>query len=439
RGKAKLDPVTVDDESASILLEEELELVAIGPSSSTEGWNRTHLSYALTHHLVEVCIKLSRAMTFPGVDVTDFQARFYWNRGRTSELSLNHEAILGAPSAAPESDANMLGLVRHAPLLDIINQIGDRLEDDRRLELDTASAIDRLGLAWMALEQLHMPEHGIARHRLLGETIIQGMALLERADCPESSREMAGMYLQGLAREELRQSLECGVPSALSPHQNHSIFGTPSTSPAPFVPEDAAIDTPFLSDEASGPACLDLSAQFFGVLEQIYDHLDYVLAYAPQAQLPAAVFYVWRRLDEPTAHYELEFQRVHGNPRYAALPAAKRAIRPSAYLGTITQFEMFQPAVLWGCHLALQIAEASTASRANNEGRMFAALSVTARRVALMFSLPNRGLNQYLIAIRLTLTVDLVRDTLIIGLLEASASLPEAARLVQLLQSEEGS
>ncbi|GAA5917007.1 hypothetical protein JCM6882_001302 [Rhodosporidiobolus microsporus] len=232
RGKAKLDPVTVDDESASILLEEELELVAIGPSSSTEGWNRTHMSYALTHHLVEAFIKLSHAMTFPGVDVADFQARFYWNRGRTSELSLNHEllslvymgmgaqltdhtAILGAPSATPESEANMLGLVRRAPLLNIINQIGDRLEDDRRLELDTASAIDCLGLAWMALEQLHMPEHGLARHRLLGETIIQGMTLLERADCPESSREAVGMYLQGLAREELRQSLECDIPSAL--------------------------------------------------------------------------------------------------------------------------------------------------------------------------------------------------------------------------------
>ncbi|GAA5890600.1 hypothetical protein JCM6882_002976 [Rhodosporidiobolus microsporus] len=339
RGKAKLDPVTVD-ESASILLEEELELVAIGPSSSTEGWNRTHLSYALTHHLVETCLTVWHTMTFAGVHVLDFRSRSAGERGRTSELSFNdqllslvcmglgaqlteHTAILGTPPSSSAHTYEHLGLCRRAPLLGIIDQITQRLEDDQQLDLDSTAQIDHLGLSWMALEQLHMPD---------------------------------------------------------SPQQRRCIIEIPAAPPALYTPDDTAVGSIFLAGLESHPTCVGLFGRTIDNFQQFFDHLDYIVAYAPRDKLPSVASYVWTRLSELGAHCERQFHRVFDDERYATLPPDRQCARPVPYFGIIFQFETSQLRVLWGMHLALL--------------------------------------------------------QLIIGLKQASNGLPEAARLVQLLEGE---
>ncbi|GAA5917004.1 hypothetical protein JCM6882_001301 [Rhodosporidiobolus microsporus] len=145
----------------------------------------------------------------------------------------------------------------------------------------------------------------------------------------------------------------------------------------------------------------------------MYDHLDYVLGYAPRDKLLPAASYVWRRLDELDTHYEREFRRVHDDPRFVDVPLAPEQTRPIYYLSTIAQMEMFQLSVLWGVHLALERAKASADLLKNSEERIATALSTITRRFALLpqHTFPGNELGQYLTAIRLTITLDLVHSS----------------------------
>ncbi|GAA6042985.1 hypothetical protein JCM8097_003870 [Rhodosporidiobolus ruineniae] len=357
RGKTRLDNFLEDLVSAVKVEEledgdegeqEQQQVVDIGPTSTSARWMRTHQGYALNHHLVEICLSRTAFLSFGHLNVDDFITRYEYHAGRIDEMSPNielislnfmvfgtqitgHSAILGPTSSYELEDA---ALIRQGPLDRLYETIAERSR--RQPDLPPAEAVDRLAFVLMALDHLHLPDCGLLRHDLLGETLMYGL-----------------------------------VRPILDEHFFQSILA----------------------------------------FERVYDHLDYVLLYAPRDKVLKAVEYVWRRLDELGKYFDHSFNRIFHHPRYLTISSYIRTNRTAPHLCTFIQFEIQNLAVLWSCQLLLARGNAATGSIQEGWERVSRELCRIARRMRHLPDIPNFMLVHHFVVTQLSLTLDYFRRT----------------------------
>ncbi|GAA6042778.1 hypothetical protein JCM8097_007472 [Rhodosporidiobolus ruineniae] len=402
--------------------EEEVALVDIGPSSTSARWARMHQGYALSYHLVETSLEHTDGMGFAGIDSDAFRDRLNTCAGRVSEMGPNHELlalgfmVLGTQlsshtiifgRSAPPTSSYELGLRRREPIAKLLDTIVSRIDEHGRLPLSAAEAVDYLALSLMALEHFRLPDYTGLRSTQLSKAFSYGVALLEAEDLPDQLVEPTRGCLQALA--------------------HHRFLGHTSSSATLYEPDDTLLSILFIAEEAllptTSPTSASLHYSFFGSLEAVYDHLDYVLTYTPHAKTLQAVEYVWRRLDNLAMHYNRQFNRIYECSNLAVLVSSQltlvRLHPPEEYLS------------------------------ASGE-RIYVEISRLARQMRHLPEVIDRLMLHHVVCSRLSRVLDLVRssylspwseanpeerDMLLIPLRLGASYLPEAARLVQLLET----
>ncbi|GAA6022048.1 hypothetical protein JCM10207_001031 [Rhodosporidiobolus poonsookiae] len=235
RGKKRDSPVDVplfpdEDDSDSDDDDDDLPLVSIGPASPNGEWMRLNLSYSLNSHLVNTCTHFSSEMWFGVISLDDFQFRFSQCGGKTGELSkehellasvcmlfgvqfTNHSGVLGSRNLAPtfsalhatsellSLDTLTLGPRRHGPLREVFRVTTHRIEHLDYDSGDLPTRIQRIGLAWMALEPITGAGAG-ERHAIFGQLVQRALRLRDDPDCVGEAEEQLMFIIEGLALSE---------------------------------------------------------------------------------------------------------------------------------------------------------------------------------------------------------------------------------------------
>ncbi|GAA6042987.1 hypothetical protein JCM8097_003871 [Rhodosporidiobolus ruineniae] len=395
RGKTRLDDF-LEDLVSAVKVEElddgdegeqqQQHVVDIGPTSTSARWMRTHQGYALNHHLVETCLSRTSCTFFGGMDIDEFKDRYYSAAGRNDELNPNLEllalgfAVVGTQlsdhtaivGASFSATPTDIGFRRQAPLLQLLESIVDRAEPDRQPQLTSPEAVDRLVLLLVALDYLHLPAFGLTRHRLLSAAIRSTIVSL-------------------------------------------------------FLPKEDAIPQ-------TRTAANDYLVNTMSSLEQVYDHLDYVLAYSPRSKLDQAIEYVWQQLDNLAIYYNDAFGQVVDHHLYLTTPFYIREARTSPLLTNFMMYETRNLAGLWSIQLLLEKHAPSQERLAHGMLKVYEELSRLSRRMLRLPDVPDFSSGRHFVLSELSLTLDLFRQ-LLTGLRMGGANLPEAARLVVLLET----
>ncbi|GAA6022039.1 hypothetical protein JCM10207_001026 [Rhodosporidiobolus poonsookiae] len=231
RGKKRDSPADVpffpDEDNSDSDDDEDLPLVSIGPTSSNGEWMRLNLSYSLNSHLVDTCTHFNSEMWFGVSDFNDFKERFSSCGGKTGELSkehellasvcmlfgvqfTNHSGVLGSRNLAPtfsalhttsellSLDTLTLGPRRHGPLREVFRVTTDRVEHLDYDSGDLPTRIQRIALAWMALEPITGAGAG-ERHALFGHLVQRALRLRDDPDCVGEAEEQLVFVIEGLA------------------------------------------------------------------------------------------------------------------------------------------------------------------------------------------------------------------------------------------------
>ncbi|GAA5943627.1 hypothetical protein JCM10213_008928 [Rhodosporidiobolus nylandii] len=428
--------------AADSFLPEEAPL-AIGFSSASARWNQTHLSYALTMHLVETCLHFSSVMPFANLgSINSFSQRFLETSGRTDEMGSEQESIFGSSLVFPglssiTSSADIpselyttIGIMRHAPTSSISGILAERVGvfDLARGARSLQKAAARLVLAWSAVELLH-GEWQEERHRLLGILTLQGAAMLNEPECEGEGLDMLLYAVQELARAEIRQSLILDVPSAISPATHFRISGAQQSLPHLLVVPDSTLD---LILNHHDPTLANWEPSYDSV-ENFVHHLNYVLAYAPHDRLIPAVQYCWQALDHLAQYLDQQHARVRYDPRYPGLPGPPEFKRPAVFFCFTVSTRCLALATRYGAQQALLRAAASSELLAEGRQRIFAELDEVAERVADVLQLLSRWpIQAYFVAQDLVIALEPYQSEFLADW--AAQGQDQPARLVELLE-----
>ncbi|GAA5863750.1 hypothetical protein JCM8547_006054 [Rhodosporidiobolus lusitaniae] len=339
------------------------------------------------------CQLVEKDMFFATIGFDDFGQRISSSRGRTDELSsdlellasihfffgaqfTSHSGILGSDLAIPGLEVVekpeditklptvLVGRLRHAPVESVADLILERVEALSISQGDLTAAINRLGLAWMAVEPLH-GDQAREKQRLLGMLAQDGLPLLDHPDREGEAEEFLLFVLKGIVRDEMRHSVV----------SHTRLFGT---SKPPF-PSPLPLDLlgPFLfdPDPVPTPEKSSLFDTFTDECDNYQHHLEAVLTYSPSSRLPAAVKYVLNGIDRLTALLTGHFDTVSLNPCLGTLPPNLQAARPSSVLLNLLMNRLYSISTLYACEHALQRAAVSESSRQSVRSKLMDALS----------------------------------------------------------------
>ncbi|GAA6022046.1 hypothetical protein JCM10207_001030 [Rhodosporidiobolus poonsookiae] len=411
RGKTRDPPVDVpffldEDDSDSDDDNEDLPLVSIGPTSSNGEWMRLNLSYSLNSHLVETCNHFASDLHFGGLEFSEFMESLHSSGGRIAELSqdqtllasvciffgtqfTNHSSVLGSRNPAPSfrqlrttSDlvipkTTSVGPRRHAPLQEVSRLIREQIELLDYEEGDFPTRMQRLALAWMALEPLH-GGHASEHHALFGDLARRAVQLLEDLAGGEEHQEQLLYIAQGLAYEETRRSALLGRPSNLLQYHLHRIFGSPTIPLLVPLPEAAFSSYLFEHPPVRRTTSQEDICRVYDGCDRQLHHVNHVLCFTAASHLADAVQYSWQRLDQLVAFLAQEVDAILQHPDFGALALSSRR-RAAAHVNTLVQYALFGLSASWACHVALLRIHASDELLVMSEKHLEGQLTVVAQ------------------------------------------------------------
>ncbi|KAK4049693.1 FACT complex subunit spt16 [Microbotryomycetes sp. JL201] len=454
----------------------------LGPTSPSAQMATHAMSYSLSYHLVNTFLGLGNSVGFMGIDSNSFAERFRKSRGRATQLDedsemlatiymlagaqlSNHSSIVGGGST--DLQVPQFGTFRTSSEVPNIVQVGRRRrpalsslrdqlkskvlnltfdENSRSLQQDA----DRLAICWMALDGAFLGEFEPERHAGLGKTVTEGVKLLENPDCVGEIRDKILLYLQGIAREELRATYSAGFVSAITPDMYSAIFGPP-TAPLP-LPELTVEQKEILFFlRPTTPQALHRIFDDHGLaVEAFYDALAHLLVFSPTSSAPVVVERCWQALDHVEQYLQHWMRGIVTDPRFQAMDAESQGRRPLAFVQQAWQEEILGSLVLWGCHHALMRKGDEPLLLKTSETRLKDSLTRIARGVELMLDLPLRPIGMLLTMERVSLAIEHYSGPLLEqwvaenpqlctrmldGLKFASFGLDEASRVVEEIES----
>ncbi|GAA5831579.1 hypothetical protein JCM3766R1_004940 [Sporobolomyces carnicolor] len=315
---------------------------SIGPSSPEARWSTLHMSYSLTHHLVEMGLtSLAGGFFYPGFDYRAFVSRLNASRGRLEGLGpadhlfslvhmyvgihvTNHSAVLrtGASSDSARSptlrEPRHEGLDRREPFLAVARAIYQQVDT---LEFDPRSneAAGEHVAVWHFALGLGIGFADFEAERLLvaREILRRGFRhLADLEQCKQDRQDFLESFRE-LAMVEFRLSLELSDPTIISPSAFHDLFGH---SISPGVP-DIPIDISFMFSAPPEPTetrRLAITFQDFwrDLPSGVYLHLGHVLAYTPTSNMHVAINYCWARVEALLLRLREGIDRLLSDPRY---------------------------------------------------------------------------------------------------------------------------
>ncbi|GAA5863773.1 hypothetical protein JCM8547_006061 [Rhodosporidiobolus lusitaniae] len=457
RGRAALDDFLEEVDSV------ERDDVVLSPSSPATTWARRSFSYSLTQHLVETCMQFAQSMPFGGINLSDFIQGVYASAGKTSELSSDHEAILGTTTPAPHLslttsptdihslDTPAIGSLRQSPLSTVAQLIIERVErfDFRQAYLQTA--VDRLYLSWIALEPLYGTGVEEERHAVLGELVRIGVELLDHNECEGEVGGQLLFILQGLiGGSPILRHLR---PSEHTPTVHALIFSSEAEGlEMPVMPDDVFETFFFDANPVARSAPLPEFEAICDAGEIFVYQLDCLLVYAPSDYLVRAVERCWIVHDRFTTYVDEQVSRLVDDPRFAQLAPAVQARRPVALVTNLCSIRLAALQTLHATRRILLSLGGHEILVAESKSRISAELSALAKLSKLVLDLySEQPMGTYFAAFRLTIGLESFqpaflsqwaskcpeeRELLLSNLRLAAFYLPVAARLVNALEGQ---
>ncbi|KAK4056165.1 FACT complex subunit spt16 [Microbotryomycetes sp. JL221] len=460
--------------------------LSIVPSSTSHTMATQAMSYSLSYHLVNTFLGLGKSVGFMGIDSQAFAERFRTSRGRATALDddsemlasiymiagaqlSNHSSIVGSStdlkvpqfgtfhSSAEVPNIAQVGRRRRPALTSLRQQLKRRLEtltfddeDSTQQQRTLSQNVDRLAICWMAGDSAFLGEFDPERHLALGRMIIQGSKLLNDKDCHGDMRDKVLLYLQGIAREELRASYSMGLVSAITLDMSERIFGPPSPPPPlpPLLNEHKQIL--FFQKETSPQELHQIFEDHGLAVEAFYDSLAHLLIFSHSSQTCQIVETCWKALEHVERYLQHWMRGIVQDERFQHLSKELQGRRPLAFVQQAWQEELLGSLVLWGCHHKLMTKGDEPKLLFESEQRLKQSLCSIARGVGLMNDLPLRPIGMLLTMERVCLAVEHFRgplleqwvkenpvlcQTMLDGLKFASFGLDDASRLVEEIES----
>ncbi|KAM0787049.1 hypothetical protein ACM66B_006314 [Microbotryomycetes sp. NB124-2] len=461
----------------------------IGPSSPGAQMATHAMSYSLSYHLVNTFLGLGRSVGFMGIDSDGFAQRFRKSRGRATKLDedsemlatvymlagaqlSNHSSIVGSStdlqvpqfgsfrSSSEVPNISQVGRRRRPALSSLRDQLkskvlsltfeGGAVEQGQERTRSLQQDADRLAICWMALDGAFLGEFEPERHAGLGRTVVEGVKLLDHVECVGEVRDKILLYLQGIAREELRASYSTGFVSAITPDMYTSIFGPP-TAPLP-LPELTVEQKEILFFlRPTTPQALHQIFDDHGLaVEAFYDALAHMLVFSTTSAIPVVVERCWQALDHVERYLQQWMRGIVTDPRFQSMDSESQGRRPLAFVQQAWQEEILGTLVLWGCHHLLMKKGDEPLLLYKSEQRLMDSLMRIAKGVEMMLELPLRPIGMLLTMERVSLAIEhfkgpllerWVREnpqlcrTMLDGLKFASFGLDDASTLVDEIET----
>ncbi|GAA5938666.1 ubiquitin-like protein ATG8 [Sporobolomyces koalae] len=304
-------------------------IASIGPSSPETRWSNLHMSYALTHHLVETGIEVesSLGLIYEGVDYQKALASLRIAQGGgldasdwVDELfalaqmfwgvrSTDHTAIVRKTLVAPKletldhtapPDPCMLmdiGQSRRAPIISITRRVIKRIEQqqlDPNCPERAAKQISVWLFALVSMADLH--ELSTERLDLLRTIVRRCFDFLRVSQLEWTGDDPFCATFSEIVRYA---SLWCWLYLRCSLTEYHSLFGHRGKPEIMVSPADLSFvfsTMPELADVQS--AAFEFQEVWIPRALDVYLHVEYVLTYTPTPNLRAAVLYSWEAVTD---------------------------------------------------------------------------------------------------------------------------------------------
>ncbi|GAA5971325.1 hypothetical protein JCM3765_005834 [Sporobolomyces pararoseus] len=227
-----------------------------------------------------------------------------------------------------------------------------------------------------------LEEFAPEQFRLAQKFVRQGLDYLPVFAGPEHSKEDFVQSLGQLVRGELRFALLLDQPSKVTPAEFVGLLGSQSPPLISPIPEDLS----FVFSAPPEPpevrkAAFDFQRIWTTIPIDVFDHLDYVLTYAPSSKLSTTIEYCWSRLDEVTACVQACCKQILLDTRYNS----KRIVpRPASCLNKLIFAEFDALMTLRSIHNKIAHLSSSTELVNKSKLRWYKALERTVQHLQLI-------------------------------------------------------
>ncbi|GAA5953574.1 hypothetical protein JCM3765_006908, partial [Sporobolomyces pararoseus] len=375
----------------------QLASASIGPSSPESRWSSLHLSYSLTYHLIETGLPcLDGDRIFAGFDCKAFIDRFRGSQGRLEQPDSIDEAIVLSAPIIPtlfELDVKKVeletlvavGFSRRDAILAVARRILDRAEAIQLSRYDQTKAAEQVSVWLFATKEMFdLEETSTERLHLLRTVIDRALKyylLLHQRH--ETVAEVFLEPLRELVTDEVRFSLLVGKLSTISLSTYQTLFPRQSRPLLLKIPEDFS----FVFSSAPEPPetrkfALDWQDSLRDFASQVYRHLDYLLAYAPQQKIEDAMNHCWSWIEAVLLRIATCFDRIVLDSR---CNLQNLQPRPTNILINLIHDEFDSFFTLRSCHVLIEQRFVSSKMMLRKSTKLwYEALTRSAHRLSLM-------------------------------------------------------